>query len=216
MLGSILRLYADDIIDIRAQPAAYGLDEPDMILSVTGNNQTQTAVFRLEQNNTSLMAQPEGSVIYRLDADPVLMLMQDYTTLMGSSIINYRAAELADLTIMGGEQRLFIEFTGTVDSPVLQIGEDKLSQEEAAQLMKAVNSSSPVGQVTRAFDVPAQISLKAYFKNGMTETAEFIPLQEDRFAVSIGGNIDFATNGQAVQGLWDVLGQYSPQQKEGK
>ncbi|NLA53676.1 MAG: DUF4340 domain-containing protein, partial [Clostridiales bacterium] len=98
LLGSILRLYADDIIDIRAQPAAYGLDEPDMILSVTGNNQTQTAVFRLEQNNTSLMAQPEGSVIYRLDADPVVMLMQDYTTLMGSSIINYRAGELADLT----------------------------------------------------------------------------------------------------------------------
>ena len=215
LLGSILRLYADEIIDMGTKPAAYGLDEPDMVLSVTGNNQTQTAVFRLDQNNESLMAQPEGSVIYRLDADPVLMLMQDYTTLLGSSLISYKPAELADLTIIAGERRLFIETTGTGENTALQIDGKKLTEGEAAMVMKAVNSIPPVGEVSGTFSSLPIISMKAYFKNGTTEMVDFILLEEDRFAVSIDGKTAFATNGQAVQALRDVLEKFAPAEKEG-
>lgn len=215
LLGSILRLYADEIIEMGAQPAAYGLDQPDMALSVTGNKQTQSAVFRLEQNNESLMAQPEGSVIYRLGADPVLMLMQDYTTLLGSSLISYKPAELSDLTISTGEQRLFIEFTGTGDNLAIQIDGKKLSEEEAAVVLKAINSISPVGEVSGTSASLPQLSMKAYFKNGIREMVDFILLEEDRFAVSIDGKTAFATDGQAVRALRDIVEKFAPAQKEG-
>lgn len=214
LLGSILRLYADEIISTQAELSAYGLDKPDMELSLTIRDKTESALFRLEENGTCLMAQPGGTVIYRLLADPVLMLMQDYTTLMGASLFTYTPSELADLTLSQGEKTAFIEFTGSDEKTSLSIEGIKLSEEKSVMLMKAVNGILPVGELSGSVSAAPDMILKAGFKNGFTETVGFIPIDSGLYAVSIGGKTAFAADDGSVKTLFDMLDKLSFKQEK--
>lgn len=207
LLASILRLYADEIVNTESELAAHGLDKPDMELLLTIKDKTETAVFRLDEKGTCLMAQPGSTVIYRLLADPVLMLMQDYTTLMGASLFSYKPSELADLTLSRGNQTAFISFSGTGGETTLSMEGKELSDEVAAKLMKAVNSIVPAGELSGSFSASSEISLKATFNSGFTESVKFIQIDTNLYAVAIGGKADFAANAASVNALLEVFNQ---------
>lgn len=204
LFGSILGLYADEIVAAQADLHTYGLDQPDMQMQITVNDRIQTAVFRMEDNNVCLMAQPNGTTVYRLDADPVLMLMQDYTTLLGSSIVTYAAGDLSDLTLTRGDKLIYIEFALGGASIAANAVERQLSAGEIALLMQAVNRVPPVGELSGNTAAAPAITMTANFLSGLKETVEFIPVTEDVYAVSINGAADFATSAQAVLTLYSV------------
>lgn len=204
LFGSILRLYADEIVAAQADLHTYGLDQPDMQMQITVNDRIQTAVFRMEDNNVCLMAQPNGTTVYRLDADPVLMLMQDYTTLLGSSIVTYAAGDLSDLTLTRGDKLIYIEFALGGASIAANAVERQLAAGEIALLMQAANRVPPVGELSGNTAAAPAITMTANFLSGLKETVEFIPVTEDVYAVSINGTADFATSAQAVFNLYSV------------
>ena len=209
VLDPMVQLYADQVVATNADLAQYGLDKPELTVTLTlTDGTTQRAVFLRTAENQCLMANPEGTVVYQLDDAPVLMLMQDYTALIGSGIVAYTGGDLQDVTLTLGDASMFLTWEGSGADLVVRKGETQLSPALRAQLLAALNGLTLVGELSAAPAADPAFAFTARLRSGTQETVALLPLGNDYFAVSINETTAFATDVkalQALQAVWEAL-----------
>lgn len=208
LLDPLLQLYADEIVATQADLAQYGLDNPALTVTLTVGQKTYRAAFVREQDGHCLMADPAGDVVYRLEDAPLLMLLQDYSTLLGSGVVYYTAGELTDVTLTNGGQSLFMPVSGSGDTLSMQLGAQTLPKTLQTQLLEALNGLTPVGELAENVTGEPVFQFTARLRTGAQETVALIPVAQGMEAVSINGTSAFVTDGDALltlQAVWDAL-----------
>ena len=208
LLTPLLQLYADAVIDTQASLAQYGLDQPDLEISLTIADRTVKVLLLAIDGSRYLMAQEGGSTIYRLDDAPMLMLSQDYTALLGYGIVNYAPGDMTELTLSAGGERLFFSFTGEGTSMTTVMEGDALAPDMQTRLLQALSQLTPVAELSEPPTAAPVIEWTAVLRTGARETVVICPLTEDLFAVSVGGTAALATDSESVRtllALWDEL-----------
>ena len=209
VLDPMVQLYADQVVATNADLAQYGLTKPELSITLTlKDGSTQRAVFLRTADHQCLMADPAGTVVYQLDDAPVLMLMQDYTALIGTGIVSYTGGDLQDVTLAVGGESVFLTWEGSGADLIVRKGEAQLSQEQSAQLLAALNGLTPVGELSTVPTVAPAIQFTARLRSGTQETVALLPLDNDYYAVSINGTAAFATDVKAckaLQAVWESL-----------
>ncbi len=208
LLNPLLQLYADDVVATQADIAQYGFDAPEMEIALTMNGQTKRALLLRTENNQCLLAEVGGTVVYRLEDVPMLMLMQDYTVLLSGGITTYTSEDLADLSLTSGERSLFITFTGSGAGVSAQMDGTPLPQTLQNQLIKTLSQLTPTAEITASIAEEPTFAWTATLRKGTQEKVSIIPATADLYVVSINGTAHFATDAaavQRVQALWDAL-----------
>lgn len=201
LLDPVLQLYADTILATDADPAAYGLDQPELTLTLTIAGETRRAVLRRTDGNRCLMADPDGHTVYQLDDAPLLSLLQDYTTLVGGSIVTYAAGDLQDVTLTRDGASLFLTFSGSGDSLSVRVGAAELDRAERTALLQALNGLTPTGELSASATGTPVFQWTATLRTGAVETVALLPLGQELYAVSINGEAAFVTDAQALSSL---------------
>lgn len=202
---NLVTLYADEIVATDVSLSDYGLDKPDLEVEITMNGKSETAVFLLSENDTALMAAKGGNTVYRLSDSPVLMLMQDYTALLGSSIVSYGAGDIAEMTIESAGRSAMLTFTGNSTELMIKNGDKTLDRETVSSLLGAINQLAPYAELTGSItDAPA-LSMTLMLRSGTTERVELIDIGQGLYAVSINGETNFATGADSFNQLSALL-----------
>ncbi|HNW87205.1 MAG TPA: DUF4340 domain-containing protein [Candidatus Limiplasma sp.] len=206
VLNPMLQLYADQVIATQADLSQYGLDQPELTLTLTlKSGETQRAVFLRTKDNQCLMADPEGAVVYQLDDAPLLLLMQDYTALLAGGIVAYTGGDLQDVTLTQGDHSFFLTCEGDGTEFAVSKGATELSQAFGTQLLEALNGLAPVGELNAAVTADPVCQFTASLRSGTQETVALMPLGSDLYAVSVNGTAAFATDAEALQRLQAIF-----------
>jgi len=198
---NLVTLYADEVVASGVSLADYGLDNPDLEIEIAMGDTTEQAVFLLSDNDTALMAQKGGSTVYRLSDSPVLMLMQDYTTLLGGSIISYGAGDIAEMTMTGAGRTATLTFTGSSTELSVKNGETALDRETVSALLQALNQVVPYAELTGSVTQEAALEITLMLRSGTSETVALTDIGQGLYAVSINGVANFATGEESFTAL---------------
>ena len=208
LLYPLMQLYADEVVATNANLADYGLAQPELEISLTLDTKTIHAVLARTEGNRCYLAEKGGSVVYRLDDAPMLMLLQDYTALLGSGIVRYAAGDITDITLTDQGASLFVPFSSDETAPTAKVGSVSIPAEVQAQLMQALNQLTPVAELNESVTNEPVFQWTANLRSGVRETVALIGITEDVYAVAINGEATFATDAAALQRLhavWDSL-----------
>jgi len=198
---NLVTLYADEVVASGVSLTDYGLDQPDLEVEITLSDKTERAVFCLSENDTALMAAKGGSTVYRLSDTPVLMLMQDYTALLGGSIVSYGAGDIAEMTLDDGKKSVTLTFTGSSTELIVKNGEKKLEKETLSAVLQAINQILPYAELTGPMKADPALTLTLMLRSGTTERIELMDIGQGLYAVSINGTANFATGTESVDAL---------------
>lgn len=202
---NLVTLYADEVVASGVSLADYGLDKPDLEVEIRMGDATERAVFLLSDNNTALMAAKGGSTVYRLSDSPVLMLMQDYTALLGGSIVSYGAGDIAEMTLASGEKSVALTFTGSSTELLVKQGDNVLDREFVSALLQAVNQIVPYAELSSVPALEPVLSVTMMLRSGTQERIELLDIGQGLYAVSINGEANFATGPESLAALQSIL-----------
>ena len=202
---NLVTLYADEVVASNASLSDYGLDKPDLEVQITMGDKTERAVFVLSENDTALMAQKGGSTVYRLADTPVLMLMQDYTALLGGSIVSYGAGDIAEMTIEQGGRSATLTFTGSSTELIVKNGDKTLDRESVSSVLQAVNQLLPYAELTGSVQGETELTMTMLLRSGTQERIELMDIGQGLYAVSVNGEINFATGAESFNQLSALL-----------
>jgi len=202
---NLVTLYADEVVASNVSLSEYGLDKPDLEVQITMGDKTERAVFVLSDNDTALMAEKGGHTVYRLSDSPVLMLMQDYTALLGSSIISYGAGDIAEMTIEDGRKTATLTFTGSSTELIVKSGEQTLEKETVSSVLQALNQILPYAELTGSIQGETRLSISVMLRSGTQERIELMDIGQGLYAVSINGTANFATGIESFSALSSLL-----------
>ncbi|NLV58528.1 MAG: DUF4340 domain-containing protein [Clostridiales bacterium] len=208
LINPLMQLYADQVVATDADLSAYGLDQPEMEIALTLDGETAHALLRRIEGNQCLMAEKGGTVIYRLDDAPMLMLLQGYTTLLGGGIVSYETGGITDIAFSVEGQSLAVRFSAEGAAIATPLGSVELSGDVQTRLRQALNQLTPVAELSSPKEANPVIRWTASLSTGAQETVVLWPLTTDIYAVSVNGTAAFATDAVAVQRvmtLWDDL-----------
>lgn len=202
---NLVTLYADEVVASNVSLADYGLDKPDLEVQITMGDKTERAVFVLSDNDTALMAEKGGHTVYRLSDTPVLMLMQDYTALLGGSIVSYGAGDIAEMTIEDGSRSVTLTFTGSSTELIVKNGDKALERETVSSVLQALNQILPYAELTGGIEGETELSMTIMLRSGTQERIELMDIGQGLYAVSINGTANFATGSESFSALTSLL-----------
>jgi len=202
---NLVTLYADEVVASNASLADYGLDKPDLEVEIAMGDTIERAVFLLSENDTALMAAKGGTTVYRLSDTPVLMLMQDYTALLGGSIVSYGAGDIAEMTLESGEKSVTLTFTGSSTELIVKNGDDTLDREAVSAVLQAVNQLVPYAELTGGMQADAALTMTMMLRSGTQERIELSDIGQGLYAVSVNGTANFATGADSYSQLLALL-----------
>lgn len=202
---NLVTLYADEVVASNVSLADYGLDKPDLEVQITMGDKTERAVFVLSDNDTALMAQKGGNTVYRLSDTPVLMLMQDYTALLGGSIVSYGAGDIAEMTIEDSSRRAMLTFTGSSTELIVKNGDKTLEREAVSSILQALNQILPYAELTGSVKGDTKLTITLMLRSGTQERIELLDIGQGLYAVSINGTTNFATGAESFSALSSLL-----------
>jgi len=205
---NLVTLYADEVVASSVSLADYGLDKPDLEVQITLGDKTERAVFVLSEDDTALMAEKGGHTVYRLSDTPVLMLMQDYTALLGGSIVSYGAGDIAEMTIEDGRRSATLTFTGSSTELIVKNGNQTLEKETVSAVLQALNQVLPYAELTGNVQGESRLTMTISLRSGTQERIELMDIGQGLYAVSINGTANFATGAEsfsAISALLDTL-----------
>ncbi|MEA4998178.1 MAG: DUF4340 domain-containing protein [Candidatus Limiplasma sp.] len=208
LINPLIQLYADEVVATDADLSVYGLDQPELEIALTLGSETVHALLRRIEGNQCLMAEKGGTVIYRLDDAPLLMLLQDYTTLLGGGIVSYETGGITDVTFSVEGKSLTVLFSVESAAMTTPSGTVELSRDLQTLLRHALNQLTPVAEINRPTEAKPSIQWTATLSTGAQETVALWPLTTEVYAVSVNGTVAFATDAAAVERLmtlWDNL-----------
>ncbi len=202
---NLVTLYADEVVASGVQLSDYGLDKPDLEVEIQMDGASERAVFLLSENDTALMAQKGGSTVYRLSDTSVLMLMQDYTALLGGSIVSYGAGDIAEMTIESAGKTATLTFTGSSTELVVKNGERTLDRETVSSVLQALNQIVPYAELTGGMQAELALSMTILLRSGTQERIELSDIGQGLYAVFINGTANFATGADSFSQLLALL-----------
>ena len=202
---NLVTLYADEVVASGVPLADYGLDKPDLEVEIELNDSKERAVFRLSDNDTAFMAAKSGNTVYRLSDAPVLMLMQDYTALLGGSIVSYGAGDIAEMTIRTAQKSATLTFTGSSTELIVKNGDSALDKEAVSAVLQALNQIVPYAELTGNMQTEPVLSMTILLRSGTQERIELSDIGQGLYAVSINGTANFATGSDSFAQLDALL-----------
>ena len=205
---NLVTLYADEVVASNATLSDYGLDKPDLEVQITMGDKTERAVFVLSDNDTALMAEKGGHTVYRLSDSPILMLMQDYTALLGSSIVSYGAGDIAEMTIADSRRSSTLTFAGSSTELIVKTGDKTLERETVSSILQALNQMLPYAELTGGIQGETRLTITIMLRSGTQERIELMDIGQGLYAVCINGTANFATGAEsfsALEALFDTL-----------
>jgi len=202
---NLVTLYADEVVASGVPLSDYGLDKPDLEVEIELNGSKERAVFRLSDNDTAFMAAKGGNTVYRLSDAPVLMLMQDYTALLGGSIVSYGAGDIAEMTIGTAQESATLTFTGSSTELIVKNGDAVLDKEAVSAVLQALNQIVPYAELTGNMQTEPTLSMTLMLRSGTQERIELSDIGQGLYAVSINGTANFATGSDSFAQLSALL-----------
>jgi len=202
---NLVTLYADEVVASGVSLADYGLDKPDLTVEITIDGAKERAVFLLSEDDTALMAQENGTTVYRLSDSPVLMLMQDYTALLGTSIVSYGAGDIAEMTLSSAGKSAVLTFAGAGTELVVKNGDKTLEKEAVSAVLQAVNQLTPYAELTGEITGEAALTMTLMLRSGTQERVELVDIGQGLYAVRINGAANFAAGADSFSQLAALL-----------
>lgn len=211
LLDQLLALYAQEVLAAGAEPRDFGFDAPRMTVTLSMDGREYRALFVQDGEKGFLMTDPDNGTVYRVARDPVLLLLQDYTALLGGTVLNYSAGDIAGIraaapdTAGAPDAGLWLEFSGEGETLAVTRDGSPLERQERTALLSALNQLPAAGEMARQpADGPA-LSLTLSLRAGSADRIDFIPLDEEYAAVSVNGEANFFTTAAAVRRLQEAL-----------
>ena len=135
----------------------------------------------------------------------VLMLMQDYTALLGGSIVSYGAGDIAEMTIETAQKSATLTFTGSSTELIVKNGDAALDKEAVSAVLQSLNQIVPYAELTGNMQTEPALSMTILLRSGTQERIELSDIGQGLYAVSINGTANFATGSDSFAQLDALL-----------
>lgn len=173
---------------------AYGLDEPEYILQLIINGSTYRCGFSAKDPDTYYCARLDGTTVSEVGRDNVDFLFVSYIDLIGSSVYNKSAADVARLSAKYNGRTVIIDVTGSGEMLTASVGRTQLDSTDTIDLFRVIGNI-PLAAVLTGMEEMQQPMLTICYtlRDGSEDILEFLPISDRQCAVYIDGTAEFST-----------------------